>query len=220
MRIKICGLFRDEDVDAVNEARPDYVGFVFAESRRRVSAREAARLRLRLDGGIVPVGVFVNAPLEDIARLREEGVIGMAQLHGNEDDEYIDRLKERGGLPVIRAVRMGPEGAGPEAFGNADYLLFDGPAAGSGARFDWSLLAALPPLLLERSFLAGGVNCDTMDEAIRLKPFCLDVSSGAETDGVKDRAKILRLVRRVRSVALEEASMTLSAFRLLSERGA
>ena len=85
MKIKICGLFRSEDIDYVNEARPDYVGFVFAESRRQVSPEQAANLRSRLANGIVPVGVFVNAPAANIAALYRDGVISIAQLHGAED---------------------------------------------------------------------------------------------------------------------------------------
>ncbi|MDR3301355.1 MAG: phosphoribosylanthranilate isomerase [Spirochaetaceae bacterium] len=195
MKIKICGLFRDEDIDAVNEALPDYIGFVFAESRRQVSERTATRLRLKLAKEIIPVGVFVNAPLDDIARLYDENIISIAQLHGDEDDEYIARLKERAALPVIKAVRMGttaPTAAAPCK--NADYILLDSSAAGSGKPFDWSLLSTP----LDAVFLAGGINRDNIDEAIRLNPFCIDISSGAETNGMKDRMKIAQLVRRVR----------------------
>jgi phosphoribosylanthranilate isomerase len=94
MLIKICGLFRDEDIDYVNEARPDYAGFVFAESPRQVSAPFAQYLRFRLADGIVPVGVFVNAPITLITELYHNGIISIAQLHGNEDEGYITRLKE------------------------------------------------------------------------------------------------------------------------------
>jgi phosphoribosylanthranilate isomerase len=88
-KIKICGLFRDCDIEYVNEARPDYAGFVFAESRRRVTTGHAGKLRERLAVDIKPVGVFVDAPAEDIAMLYSEGIIAMAQLHGGEDESYI-----------------------------------------------------------------------------------------------------------------------------------
>ncbi len=106
MRIKICGLFREQDIEYVNEARPDYSGFVFAKSRRQVSAGQARKLRSRLADGIVSVGVFVNSPVEEIAGLYRGGVISIAQLHGDEDEEYIARLKEAGGgVPVIKVIK-------------------------------------------------------------------------------------------------------------------
>ena len=108
MKIKICGLSREQDIDYVNEARPDYCGFVFAESKRQVSAAQAARLRQRLAEGIAAVGVFVNAPIEDIAALYRKGVINIAQLHGDENEEYIARLKEASGntpIPVIKVIK-------------------------------------------------------------------------------------------------------------------
>jgi phosphoribosylanthranilate isomerase len=217
MRIKICGLFRDQDIDYVNEAMPDYSGFVFAKSRRQVSTSQASRLRSRLADGIVPVGVFVDAPAAEIAVLYREGVISIAQLHGAENEEYISRLKEasaRGGLapiPVIkvikaidlkrgipltsttdcvsalRCLRLDPP---LTRLKNVDYYLIDS-GAGSGKPFDWELLK---PLKIENPwFLAGGVNLDNIEQAMALNPFALDISSGAETDGVKDREKIVQL---------------------------
>jgi len=145
MKIKICGLFRKEDIDYANEARPDYVGFVFAESRRKVSRAFAAQLRYRLSDGIVPVGVFVNAPITDIAALYREHVISVAQLHGMEHGEYIARLKEAsaegGGTPikVIKTVQSAElEKNAPMAI-EADYYLIDS-GAGSGKPFDWEFV--------------------------------------------------------------------------------
>ena len=123
-KIKICGLFREADMDFANEAGPDFTGFVFAESRRRVSPVQAARLRSRLREGIIPVGVFVDSPAEEIAALYRDGLIGMAQLHGGEDAAYIRRLKTlsaSGGaapVPVIKVLRIGggPETAGGGCF--------------------------------------------------------------------------------------------------------
>ena len=102
MKIKICGLFRSEDIDYVNEACPDYAGFVFAESRRKVSPEKAEGLRQKLKPGITPVGVFVNAPIAEIAALYRNGIIEIAQLHGAENEEYIKRLKEECNIPVIK----------------------------------------------------------------------------------------------------------------------
>ena len=202
MRIKICGLFRDEDIDYVNEARPGYIGFVFAQSRRQVRPAEAARLRQKLLGAITPVGVFVNAPIADIAALYRDGVIAIAQLHGTEDAEYIARLQEasavagNGPIPVIKTIFSKDLSAGTKPPENADFCLVDS-GAGSGKTFDWSIIRPLREMR-QPLFLAGGINLDNIEQAMALNPFAIDVSSGAETDGVKDREKIMRLVERAR----------------------
>jgi phosphoribosylanthranilate isomerase len=218
VKIKICGLFREEDVGFANEAGPDYVGFVFAESRRQVSAALAARLRGRLDSGIVPVGVFVNAPVEAIAALYRDGVIAMAQLHGDEDGGYIAALKElTPDIPVIKAVRAervtagitgahsngsrdtgeGRGGIFLSPAGLVDYLLLDSGAGGTGTAFDWKRLAAAPAWW-PPWFLAGGIGPHNIEEAVRLKPYGIDVSSGAESGGFKDRDKMIYLVHNVK----------------------
>ncbi|MDR0599528.1 MAG: phosphoribosylanthranilate isomerase [Treponema sp.] len=218
MKIKICGLFREEDIDYVNEAGPDYIGFVFAQSRRRVSPETAARLRRRLAGGIIPVGVFVDAPVEYAAALYREGVIAAAQLHGGEDGAYIERLRgaAKGPIPVIRAIQSaewerlaaaakspGP-GGGPgeipdRGLAGADYCLIDS-GAGSGKTFDWAALegANVAGVTGKPWFLAGGVGLDNIERALALKPQGIDISSGAETEGIKDREKIVALTARVR----------------------
>jgi phosphoribosylanthranilate isomerase len=203
-KIKICGLSREADIDYANEAAPDYIGFVFAPSKRQVSAARAERLRARLMGGIAPVGVFVDAPVGDIAALHRAGIIAVAQLHGGEDEAYIERLKELCAVPVIKAVKLGEAAGRDEAARlaqggatRADFLLFDS-GAGSGAPFDRS---ALPSLLSGKSppvFIAGGINVSTIEEIVKYQPFGVDVSSGAETGGVKDRGKMLRLVKAAR----------------------
>jgi phosphoribosylanthranilate isomerase len=109
MKIKICGLSRDEDVDYVNEALPDFAGFVFAQSKREVSPAQAARLRRRLAESVTTIGVFVNAPVEDISALYRDGVISLAQLHGNEDETYISRLKNestKGGPNPVQVIKV------------------------------------------------------------------------------------------------------------------
>jgi phosphoribosylanthranilate isomerase len=238
VNIKICGLFREEDIDFANEAGPDFAGFVFAQSRRQVSPGQAARLRSRLRDGIVPVGVFVNAPAEEIAACYRDGLIDIAQLHGDEDAAYIRCLKTlsaAGGqapVPVIKALRIG--GAEPPAdddhalYAAADYLLLDS-GAGSGKPFDWNILRRpdaadtglrqthgrslaatdggpqqltgmlyIPGRHGCRWFLAGGIDCDNIEKALSFRPFGIDVSSGAETNGVKDRKKMIELVKRVK----------------------
>jgi phosphoribosylanthranilate isomerase len=195
MRIKICGLFREQDIDYVNEALPNYAGFVFAESKRQVSAVFAERLRSQLADSIVPVGVFVNAKIEDIAALYCGGVISIAQLHGTEDEEYISRLKgvvcsNKEAVPIIKTVILKKPEKLTLLTSNADYYLVDS-GAGSGKSFNWELLKAQK---IEKPwFLAGGVNIDNIEQAIAFNPFAVDVSSGVETDGIKDRKKILQL---------------------------
>src|SRR5665648_803269 len=106
MKIKICGLFRAEDIYFVNQAMPDYVGFVFAKSRRQVSAEQAEQFRDKLNKGIIPVGVFVDEPVDKVALLLEKGIIEIAQLHGREDEEYISKLKALTHKPIIKAVSV------------------------------------------------------------------------------------------------------------------
>jgi len=222
MKIKICGLFREEDIDYVNEARPDYCGFVFAPSRRQVSPALAARLRRRLAEGITPVGVFIDAPAADVAALYRDGVISIAQLHGGESEEYIARLKEESGdtpIPVIKVIKYSSNlsteymeeksqrmtrmntnynclcHSRNSLTHSIDYYLLDS-GSGSGETFDWGVLNSFE--IDKPWFLAGGIGMDNIEKAISIKPFAVDVSSGAETDGVKDREKILRLTEIVR----------------------
>lgn len=196
-KIKICGLFRQNDIDYVNEAKPDYIGFVFAKSRRQVTPETAWKLRNRLDSSIVPVGVFVNAAVENIEQAYNEGIIRLAQLHGQEDEEYIQRLRQRCAVPVIKAMRVDTAGDILKwQTSSADFLLLDNGTGGTGKAFNWALI----PDIKKAYFLAGGINPENIENALRLSPFCIDVSSGAETDGVKDKEKIRYLVQRVREV--------------------
>ncbi|MDR2942647.1 MAG: phosphoribosylanthranilate isomerase [Treponema sp.] len=200
MRIKICGLSRDEDIDYVNEGRPDFAGFVFAPSKRQVSAPLAQYLRFRLADGIIPVGVFVNSPISFITELYQNGVISIAQLHGNEDENYILRLKEACGYPdrskkgapfkVIKVIKSEQlkQRLLPTC---ADFLLIDS-GAGTGKAFDWESLKSKKFKI--PWFLAGGINLKNIKQAFELNPFAVDVSSGAETDGFKNREKILQLI--------------------------
>jgi phosphoribosylanthranilate isomerase len=195
-KIKICGLSRFEDISYANESMPDYIGFVFAKSRRQVSPDTAAALRERLRDGIVPVGIFVNAEILDIASLYKSGIIEMAQLHGEENDDYITALRARCDIPIIKAVRAdSPQDVRKGESTVAEFLLLDHGTGGTGERFDWALAKEIK----RPFFLAGGITPDNIEEAIALQPYGIDVSSGAETDGVKDRNKIAELVEKVRT---------------------
>ena len=196
-KIKICGLSRMADIETVNRLLPDFIGFVFAESRRKVDVPTAALLKQNLDSRIEAVGVFVNENIDTITQLCQDRMIDIVQLHGDEDDEYIRRLKENCACRIIKAVGIGD--TLPPLPTAADYLLFDTRSeqrGGVGKTFDWNILkeyAGLP------FFLAGGLSPENATEAIQLlAPFCVDVSSGVETNGVKDAEKMKKIVDLVR----------------------
>lgn len=195
-KVKICGLSRAADVEAVNEAMPEYIGFVFAESRRKITPMEAMALREKLAPDIVPVGVFVDERPESIIDLVRHGVIDVIQLHGAEDEAYVSKLKAMTDKPLIKAIAIQK---GDETWrwadSEADFLLLDSYSGGSGRRFDWRLIGTVD----KPFFLAGGLNADNIAEAIgAVRPYAADVSSGVETKGHKDRGKIIELIRRVR----------------------
>jgi phosphoribosylanthranilate isomerase len=220
-KIKICGLSRAEDIEAVNLAQPDYIGFVFAESRRRVSVAIAAALKERLDARIKAVGVFVNEDIERVAEIYRSGVIDIAQLHGDENDAYIYKLKNRCGCPVIKSV--GVSSFLPVLPNGADFLLFDtlshsGSAAplqksvsgnstyrgGTGRAFDWNIINDYHG---QPYFLAGGLSIENIAAAVRsLNPYCADVSSGVETEGLKDAEKIYEICKLVRGLGGEPST--------------
>lgn len=212
-KIKICGLKRMEDIEYANRYRPDYVGFVFAGEKRKISPERAAVLKGRLDAGILSVGVFVNAEIELIAGLCATGVIDLIQLHGEENLEYIQRLRQRTDKKIIRAVRVQSEET-VLATSNlpVDYLLYDtyqkGVHGGSGTAFDWDVLLRAKGQLealgrrMPDYFLAGGLNADNLGEAIeRLRPYAVDLSSGVETEGQKEEAKIRQVIAKCRYAA-------------------
>lgn len=195
-RIKLCGLSRIRDIEAANALAPDYVGFVFAEnSRRYVTPEQAAVLKSRLASGIAAVGVFVDEKPETVARLMNRGVIDMAQLHGSETEDYVRLLRTLTDKPLLQAFRIH---SAPDcrraAASSADYVLLDS-GAGTGRAFDWELVREVG----RPYFLAGGLDAENVERAVlRLHPYAVDVSSGIETDGSKDRGKMEEFVRIVR----------------------
>ena len=201
-KIKLCGLSRPCDIEAANALQPDYIGFVFApKSRRYVSPETAAGLRTRLDPAIRAVGVFVNERPEAVAALLRAGTIDIAQLHGSEDAAYIERLRALTGQPIMQAFRMESERdiAAAQA-STADSVLLDSGAGGTGTAFDWTLLRSIG----RPYFLAGGLSPDNVGNAVRLlHPYAVDVSSGIETDGKKDRNKMAAFVAAVRKEETE-----------------
>ena len=195
-KIKFCGLTRTGDIEAANELKPDYIGFVFwLKSKRAVTAEEAKTLKAKLDPSIKAVGVFVDEDMEAVKSLLDGGIIDIAQLHGHEDEDYINGLKKASGKPVIKAFRIRSEDDIRKAEASpADLVLLDA-GMGDGVTFDWSLIknAGRP------YFLAGGLDPDNAADAVRtLHPYALDVSSGIETDGLKDTNKMAAFAASVR----------------------
>lgn len=194
VKIKICGIKRLEDIEMVNRYKPDYIGFVFADSKRKVSHDLAKELKDNLNSDIISVGVFVDSPQEEILELFEEGIIEVAQLHGSESEQYILDLKKKtnGELKIINAIEMTQEIDLLEYNdSNSDYLLLDS-GKGSGKTFDWSLIRKD---IKKEFFLAGGLNSDNVTRAVEeFNPYAVDLSSSLETDDVKDENKIKEIM--------------------------
>lgn len=212
MKIKICGLSRREDIEAVNEAGPDYCGFIinFPKSHRNVTPGQVAELTKELREGIIRVGVMVNQPVEAAAALLKDGIVDIVQLHGDEDEAYIAELR---GLIADAGSTGGYDGCGDrdkeriwKAFkirnkddidralaSSADKIVLDN-GYGTGKVFDWTLMEGVD---IDRPYLlAGGMTPGNIPEAVRqMHPWGIDISSGVETDKKKDRNKILTAVR-------------------------
>lgn len=205
VKIKICGLKRTCDIDFVNEGKPDFCGFIInvPKSRRSVRPEEVQRLTGRLHDSIIPVGVFVDSPIETILSLVKGGAIRAVQLHGHEDDNYVNTLRQELNTlytPVIQAFPVvSLQDAQAAARSRADYILLDNGAGGTGISFDWTLLSGVS----RPFFLAGGLTPDNLAKAVKkVRPYAVDLSSGAETDGAKDKHKILAAIAAVRSIKL------------------
>ena len=197
-KIKICGLRRREDILAVNEARPDYCGFIieFPKSFRSVTADKVRELVKDLSPEIKGVGVFVNAPVEFVSGLLNDGTLALAQLHGQEDEAYIRELKKLTDKPIIKAFSVKTSEDIEKALQSpADYILLDQGSGGTGMTFDWSLI----PKIERPFFLAGGIGSENLEQAIReIRPYAVDLSSSVETDKWKDPEKIRNVADIVR----------------------
>lgn len=211
-KIKLCGMMKSCDIEYANRVKPDLVGFIFANTRRKISAAQAKQFREALDAEIPAVGVFVNEDISVITSLVQDGCIDMIQLHGEEDADYIRRLREICDVPVIKAVKVQTvEQIRQAAALPVDYLLLDtyrkGVLGGTGEAFDWGLLreakaaagdTAEGELFGKPYFLAGGLHAGNLREAAALGSYGLDVSSGIETDGSKDFDKMVEVMELVR----------------------
>ncbi len=213
-KIKLCGMMKPCDIEYANRVKPDFVGFIFANTRRKISAAQAKQFREALDAEIPAVGVFVNEDISVITSLVQNGCIDLIQLHGEEDADYIRRLREVCDVPVIKAVKVQTvEQIRQAAALPVDYLLLDtyrkGVLGGTGEAFDWELLreakaaagdTAEGELFGKPYFLAGGLHAGNLREAAALGSYGLDVSSGIETDGSKDFTKMVEVMELVRKL--------------------
>ena len=211
-KIKFCGMRKPCDIEYANRVKPDFGGFIFANTRRKISPAQAKQFRETLNVEIPAVGVFVNEDIPVIASLVQDGCIDMIQLHGEEDADYIRCLREVCDVPVIKAVKVQTvEQIQQTAALPVDYLLLDtyrkGVLGGTGEAFDWELLreakaaagdTAEGELFGKTYFLAGGLHAGNLREAAALGSYGLDVSSGIETDGSKDFTKMVEVMELVR----------------------
>ena len=199
-KIKICGLRSEEDIRIVNRCQPDYAGFICCSRfRRYVPSDTLEQLSKLLHPGIRKVGVFVDQPVEQIAQIVRRQLVDIIQLHGCEDERYISGLRQLipSEIRIMKAFQIhSAENICQVEASTADDVLLDG-GQGSGQTFDWRKIESLN----RPFFLAGGLNPENVEEAVRrLHPCAVDVSSGVETDGHKDEEKVRQLIRRVREM--------------------
>ena len=208
VKVKICGMRRVEDIEMANKYVPDYIGFVFAESPRKVSYEQVKELSGLLSDDIVSVGVFVNEHMKLIVDLFKEGIIEIAQLHGDEDEKYIKDLKDKSieetgkEIPVINAIEIKDDIDFNDTVlkwrdSLSDYFILDS-GKGSGKTFNWNLIDKNSEFFKNSIFLAGGLNSENLNSAIEeFNPFAVDLSSSVETDGFKDEEKIKEIIEIV-----------------------
>ena len=201
-KIKICGLSRIHDILAVNEYIPDYIGFVFTESKRQVSYSKAMELFNVLNKDIGVVGVFVNENMDRLVNICNSGILDAIQLHGDETNEYIMKLKTHINIPIIKSIRVKDATSLKNVDEiTSDFILFDSCIdscyGGSGNHFDWSLI---PKILDKQFFLAGGINMANIQSAMSTGAYCIDISTGVETNGIKDQDKIEKTIGIIRGM--------------------
>ncbi len=200
MKIKICGLQTTEDIKCVNETLPNYAGFIFvSKSKRKISIEQALLLKKELSPKIKSVGVFADEYIEKIIEYANMNITDLIQLHGNEDNAYIKTLKQKIKIPIIKALKADNNLEKNTKECIADYILIDSNSkeefGGTGKTFDWNLI----PKTEKKIFLAGGLNEKNIINAIKeVNPYCLDINSGVETNGKKDREKIINIMNKIK----------------------
>lgn len=196
VKLKICGIKREEDIELMNKYKPDFIGFVFADSSRKISYELSKTLKGKLNPQIKTVGVFVNHEINEILKLFQENIIDMAQLHGNESQDYINTLKEKtdNKLKIIKAIEIKSKNDLDNLNYDVDFLLLDS-GKGSGKTFPWHLVGQK---IDKNFFLAGGINKDNINEAIeKFQPYAIDLSSSVEKEGFKDEELIKEVMERI-----------------------
>lgn len=203
-KVKFCGIQRKLDIDYCNQLKPDFIGFVFAPSKRQITAEKALYLRRLLNDKIQAVGVFVDQSPEFIAAIADLNIIQKIQLHGSENEEEIEQIRSLTSAPLIKAIAVKNAASVKQTF-TTDYYLYDTysetHAGGTGRNFQWQLLRNRPEEIKDKAyFLAGGLNATNLSQALQtVHPNGIDVSSGIETNGFKDydkMAEIISIVRR------------------------
>lgn len=190
-KVKICGLSTKGAVEVAVSAGADYIGFVFAPSKRQVTLDQATELAKLIPSHIQKVGVFVSPSQSELLEAIDKVGLDLVQIHGQVADDLFESLP----CASIQAVQVDGDGHVPSS--QTDYLLFDAPVAGSGQTFDWGQMDTTE--LSQSFFIAGGLNEDNVEEAIQhFTPFAVDVSSGVESNGQKDHEKIRRFIERVK----------------------
>lgn len=213
IKLKMCGLWREENIACVNTLMPDYIGFVFAKSLRQVSTEQAKHLKSLLHPQIQAVGVFVDMPLEQIIKLVESSVIDVVQLHDShlcESEEIfaqrearIHFLQSRTKAPIFKAIAATSARAILlQEQSCADMLLLDNAKGGSGEQFAWEYIEQARAQGFRRDFfLAGGINASNLPKALSFKPYGIDLSKGLESNGQKDCQKMREITAAIKSWA-------------------
>lgn len=205
VKIKICGLKRHEDIQYVNELLPDYIGFVFAKSKRQVDLDKAKILGSQLDKGIKKVGVFVNEDVKQVKKIVKEAYLDVLQFHGDEDERYLSQFNDFT-IWKCKSIDISLKNIDEHVMDEMNIYPIEGivldssrkgASGGLGQRFNWNLLQRLN--IEKKLILAGGLSSENVCEAIEIaKPYAVDISSGVETEGIKDFNKIKKFIEKVR----------------------
>ncbi len=195
-KLKICGIRRIEDILMVNEIKPEFIGFVFAKSKRQIDLNTAIELKRELNSEIKCVGVFVNEDIDQIVKIVDSKAIDIIQLHGDESPDYIKQLKEKVSAKIIKVIKINSDLNDNTSFSQVDYLLYDS-GNGSGKPFDWNInINRKKP-----TFIAGGININNIEEAYKIfNPFAFDVSSGVELGGYKNLDRMREIKTKLDSL--------------------
>lgn len=207
-KIKICGIYRKEDIDIINLLKPDYIGFIlnYTRSHRYIDMERAEILKSCLDRDIEAVGVFVDARIEDIETYVHKGIIDRIQLHGNEDEEYIKKLQQRTDMPLIKAFRIKDKKDIDKAFSSiCDDILID-TGMGEGKEHSLEHIRYIKECMekypKKQVFLAGGIRVDMIPKIAKIADFyAYDVSSSVESERIKDEKKIAKVIEEIRKIS-------------------